>query len=90
MHLKFPKLAAQTKLLRNSIKDLTDAVSDHGHFNSCQSTVGSSTDDESENIQEVRIKKGKKRSRKKSPLSGDFLKKGNFNKSPNSTKINYD
>ena len=56
---------AQTTLLRSSIKDLTDVISD---YNSCQSIAESSDTDSS--IKEVPgfvRKKGKKRNRKQTP-----------------------
>ena len=80
----FPRLAAQTKLLSDSIKDLTESVS---NFNSCQSSLELSTDDESEKNNKANRKKGKKRACKTSP-NPELQKKANMRKSPPSIKNN--
>ena len=80
----FPRLAAQTKLLSDSIKDLTESVS---NFNSCQSSLELSTDDESEKNNKANRKKGKKRACKTSP-NPELQKKANMRKSPPSINNN--
>ena len=76
---KFERLNTQTILLRNSIKDLTDTVS---NYNSCQSTADSSSDEDTGKALEAVKKKGKKRSLQASPNLREQQKKVNTRKSP--------
>ena len=76
LNVHYSKPIGQNEMLRKSIKDLTDSVSE---FNSCQSTNESSSD---ETKVEVASGARKKRGRKRSPKSNVLSKRVNTNTSP--------
>ena len=84
--VNYPKLPLRnTNSLMSSIKDLTETLSD---FNSCNSTLESSsgweedTKSEAEKTTPTSRKQIKKRKRRKTPGKKEFLKKANMKVSP--------